>query len=85
MTTTHLRKVGGSTMLVVPPAFLNQLELKAGDSVGVAVSGKMIVINAKPKLCYTLSELISSSDYSKPQPKKEREWVDAPTVGDEIL
>lgn len=28
--TTHLRKVGGSIMLAVPPAFLDQMHLQAG-------------------------------------------------------
>lgn len=37
MHTTSLRKVGGSVMLAVPPAFLDQLHLHAGVTVGLAV------------------------------------------------
>ena len=39
MHTTNLRKVGGSIMLAVPPAFLDQLHLQAGATVGLAVAG----------------------------------------------
>ena len=39
MHTTNLRKVGGSVMLTVPPAILDQLDLKAGATVGLAVVG----------------------------------------------
>jgi len=34
---------------------------------------------------YTMDELLSASDYSQPQPDEEREWVDAPTVGSELI
>lgn len=37
MYTTNLRKVGGSVMLAVPPAVLEQLHLQAGVKVGLAV------------------------------------------------
>ena len=70
MHTTNLRKVGGSIMLAVPPAFLDQLHL---------------VVNPNPRPRYTLAELLAVSDYSQPQPADEREWVDAPAVGGELL
>ena len=37
MHTTNLRKVGGSIMLAVPPAFLEQLHLQAGATVGLTI------------------------------------------------
>ena len=85
MHTTNLRKVGGSVMLVVPPAFLDQLQLQAGATVGLAVDHGCLVVNPRPGPRYTLSELLAASDYSSPQPAQEREWVDAPTVGGELL
>jgi antitoxin ChpS len=83
--TTSLRKVGGSIMLAVPPAFLEQLNLQAGSSVGVSVAGGHLVIDPNPRPRYTLAELLAASDYSQPQPAAEREWVDAPAAGDELL
>ncbi|MBA5687062.1 AbrB/MazE/SpoVT family DNA-binding domain-containing protein [Rugamonas apoptosis] len=85
MHTTNLRKVGGSIMLAVPPAFLDQLQLQAGATVGLAVENGCLVINPNPRPHYTLAELLAASDYAQPQPAAEREWVDAPAVGRELL
>ena len=85
MHTTNLRKVGGSVMLAVPPAILDQLHLQAGNTVGLAVEGDCLVVKAKPRQRYTLTELLAASDYSQPQSAEDREWVDGPPVGGEIL
>lgn len=85
MYTTNLRKVGGSVMLAVPPAILDLLHLKAGVAVGVVVDGGRLVIEPSPRPRYTLAELLAASDYSRPQPPEEREWVDAPAVGGELI
>ena len=85
MHTTSLRKVGGSIMLAVPSAFLDQLHLHVGATVGLAVDHGRLVIDPNPRPRYTLAELLAASDYSQPQPTEEREWVDAPAVGGELL
>ena len=82
---TTLRKVGGSVMLAVPPALLDILNLNAGASVGVAVDGGRLVIEASPKPRYTLAELLAASDYADALSPEDREWLDAPAVGREIL
>ena len=85
MHTTNLRKVGGSIMLAVPTAFLDQLHLQAGAIVGLAVDRGCLVVNPSPRPRYTLAELLAASDYSQPQPAEEREWIDAPATGGELL
>ena len=85
MHTTNLRKVGGSVMLAVPPAFLDQLQLQAGATVGLVVDHGRLVMEPKPRPRYTLAELLAASDYSQPQSAEEREWVDAPAAGAELL
>jgi len=85
MHTTNLRKVGGSVMLVVPPAFLDQLHLQAGATVGVIITDGRLVVDPEPKPRYTLAELLAASDYSQPQSAEEREWIDAPAVGGELI
>ena len=85
MHTTNLRKVGGSIMLAVPPALLNLLRLKAGATVAVDVENGRLIIEPQQRPRYTLEDLLSASDYSQPQPPEEREWVDAPAVGGELL
>jgi antitoxin ChpS len=85
MHTTSLRKVGGSIMLAVPPAILDLLHLEVGATVGLAVDGERLVIDPKVKPRYTLDELLAISDYSQPQSAEERDWIDAPAVGRELL
>lgn len=82
---TNLRKVGGSVMLAVPPALLDLLHLKAGAPVGVAVDGGRLVVDPSPRPRYSLAELLAASDYSGPHAPDDREWLDAPAVGREIL
>jgi antitoxin ChpS len=83
--TTNLRKVGGSVMLAVPPTLLNLLQLKAGATVAVEVERGRLIVAPKPQPRYSLAELLAASDYSKPQTAEEREWIDAPAVGRELL
>ena len=82
---TNLRKVGGSVMLTVPPALLELLDLKAGAAVGIAIDGGRLVVETSPKPRYSLAELLAASDYSEAPSPQEREWLDAPAVGKEIL
>jgi antitoxin ChpS len=82
---TSLRKVGGSVMLAVPPALLDLLHLKAGAQVGVAVNEGRLIVEAAAKPRYTLAELLKTSDDAKPVSTKDREWLDAPALGKELL
>ena len=85
MHTTNLRRVGGYVMLAVPPAFLEQLNLQAGATVGLVVADGHLVVDPKPRPHYTLAQLLAISDYSQPQSAADREWVDAPAVGGELI
>ena len=82
---TNLRRVGGSVMLAVPPAILDLLHLRAGATVGVGVEGGRLVVEPKGRPRYTLAELLAASDYGEPPSPEDREWVDAPPVGRELL
>ena len=42
-----------------PPALLDLLQLKAGASVGVAVDGGRLIVEASPRPRYTLDELLA--------------------------
>lgn len=72
-------------MLVVPPAFLDQLHLQAGSAVNLSIEQGRLVLTPNPRPHYTLAELLAASDYSQPQSAEEREWLDAPVVGGELI
>jgi len=85
MYTTHLRKVGGSVMLTIPPALLDVLRLSAGANVGLAVDSGRLVVEPSPRPRYTLDELLAQCDASAELTAQEREWLDAPAVGRELI
>ena len=72
-------------MLALPPALLEMMELKAGSPVGIDVENGRLIIEPHRRPRYTLKELLAVSDYSQPQTAEDREWVDAPAVGRELL
>ena len=86
MHTTNLRKVGGSVMLAVPPAILDQLHLKAGATVGLVVDGDRLILQPQTKSRYTLDELLARCDYSSPleRTEEELEWLNLKPVGREL-
>ena len=84
MQTTTLRKVGGSVMMTLPPNLLEELHLQAGSTVGMEVNDHKLVIKpSRPS--YTLDELLAQCDPDAPITDEEREWLDAPAVGGEII
>jgi len=87
MHTTNLRRVGGSVMLAVPPALLDVLHLAAGAKVGLAVNDGHLVVEPVPRPRYTLAELLAEAEATGmyPLPAQEREWIDAPAEGRELV
>lgn len=85
MHTTHLRKVGGSIMLAVPPALLDILQLNADAQVGLTVDNGRLIIEPKPAPSYTLAELLAKCDPNPELTAEDRQWLDAAPVGKEEL
>lgn len=85
MHTTNLRKVGGSVMLAVPPPVLEMLHLQAGATVGLIVDGGRLIVQPQPRRRYTLDELLAQCDPTAEPTQEDREWLDAPPAGRELL
>ena len=85
MYTANLRKVGESVMLAVPPSLLDSLRLQVGSIVEIAVDNNRLVIRPQLRPRYTLDELLEASDYSQTPSAEEREWIDSPAVGRELI
>jgi len=79
MYTTRLKKVGGSIMLAVPPAVLKTLELSTD------INNGCLIIEPQKRPHYSLEELLAQCDPHAEMSEEEREWIDAPAVGREIL
>jgi antitoxin ChpS len=84
MSEAKLRKVGGSIMLTVPPAVLDELGVGADSVVDLAVKRGKLIVEPRSRKRYTLDELISQCDPKAPLDRDE-EWLSAPPVGRELI
>jgi antitoxin ChpS len=74
-------------MLAVPPVLLDQLQLKAGSTVALAVDGERLVVQTRPKPRYTLEELLAKCDpasFDEEMSEEDRIWINLPPVGREL-
>lgn len=82
---TNLRKVGGSVMMVVPPALLDLLHIGAGAKVGMAVDDGRLVVDPQPRPRYTLDALLAQCDGTAELTEHDRTWLSQDPVGDELI
>lgn len=85
MHTTNLRKVGGSVMMVVPPALLDLLHIGAGAKVGLTVDNGRLLVDPQPRPRYTLDELLAQCDAAAEQAEDDRPWLADRPLGDELI
>ena len=85
MHTTHLRRVGGSVMLAVPPALLDLLNLGIGAKVDIDIEDGRLVVAPKARPHYMLNELLAQCDEDSAIPADDRPWLDSGPVGKELL
>ncbi len=78
-----LRRVGGSTIVAVPSAFLDHLHLEPGNKVNIALDEGRIILEPASKPRYTLAQLLAKTDFSKVE--HDDAWVNGGTVGEEVL
>jgi len=84
MHTSNLRKVGGSVMLAVPRPILDLLRLEVGATVGLSVEDGCLIVHPASKPRYTLDELLAQCQPDAAISQEDRDWLDAPPVGQEL-
>lgn len=82
---TKLRKVGGSVMLAVPPVLLEILRLRPGATVDMGVERGRLVVDPQPRRRYSLDELLAQCDAKARRSTADREWLESPPGGGELL
>ena len=82
---SNIRKVGGSMMLAIPPAILDLLSLSQGSVIQMAVENDRLIIEAVKKPSYQLDDLLSQCNPDVPISEEDKEWLNAPSVGREII
>jgi antitoxin ChpS len=79
-----LRRVGGSIVVALPPALLDELRLGAKSTVAIAIEGDGIVLRPQARPRYTLSELIAACDDTAPL-EPDDQWNSGPPAGRELI
>ena len=85
MFTTHLRKVGGSVMLAVPPAILEMVQMRSGATVSVAVENGRLIVEPETRKRYSLQELLAQCDTSAPMSGEDVHWTASAPKGQELI
>jgi len=80
-TTVNLRKVGGSVMLPIPSAILEQAGLEVDMSVALQVHEDGIMLRSARKK-YSLDDLLTGDFQQGPE---ERAWTERVSRGRELL
>lgn len=78
-----LRRAGGSLVMTVPKAFIEQNHLQEGSQVELSLEGSRMTIEAPTKRRYKLEDLLAEMPEGK-LPKVEG-WDTTPAVGLEVL
>jgi antitoxin ChpS len=83
--TGRLRRVGGSVMVAIAPPLLDALGLDAGAAVELSLDAGRLVVRPIGRPRYTLDELLARCNPSAPLPREDREWLNSPPVGRELI
>ncbi|BBB62854.1 AbrB/MazE/SpoVT family DNA-binding domain-containing protein [Undibacterium sp. TC4M20W] len=78
-----LRRAGGSLVMTVPKAFIEQNQLQEGSQVELSLEGARMTVNAPSKRRYKLEELLAEMPGGE-LPKVEG-WDEMPPAGLEVL
>lgn len=81
----RLKKVGGSVMLAVPPAVLKTLGLSTDSEVGMTIENGCLIIEPQKRPHYSLEELLAQCDPHAEISEEDRQWIEAPAAGKELL
>lgn len=85
MSYATLRKVGGSVMVSIPPALLNETSLKIDMPVEISLTDDRCILISPRAPKYTLSQLLEECRGDFGQDDEDREWLDAPSAGGELV
>ena len=83
MASATVRKVGNTLMLEIPSDLEQRLHLVDGSQVELKADQKSFTVARRSK--YSLDELLSQCDFSQPMDEEEREWLESPPRGRELI
>lgn len=82
---SKFRRVGGSTMLAVPPSLLEALALEPGAEVTLEAKGGKLVVAPVSKSAPTLDDLLAECDSKAKAPRADKVWTAGVKRGKELI
>jgi antitoxin ChpS len=82
---SKLRKVGGSVMVAIPPALLEQLNLAPDAAVELSVKGGRLLVEQLARRRYSLKDLLAEARKVERKRDKDKAWVSGPRAGRELI
>lgn len=85
MPTTRLRKVGGSSMIALPPAALEALRLKPGSVVTLTIRDGSLVVEPQARPLYRLEDLLAQCEIEAEMSQEDKDWIHEQPKGRELI
>jgi antitoxin ChpS len=85
MRTTTLRQSGGSIIVSLPRALVEQIGLGPNAPVDITLEGESIVIAPQKRKWIGLKARLAQCDFSQPASQEDASWLDLPSVGGERI
>ena len=86
MAVATLRTLGGSVVMTIPKALLEQASLRAGAQVEIEYRGGRLIVEPRARPKYSLTELLAKSDSRNLAPSRaDGQWLKDGPVGEELL
>ena len=78
-----IRKYGNSSVVVLPPALMRDLDIQVGSSLAMSTTDGVITL--APKKRYTLEDLVAQCNPKAKPPKDIEAWDGMPSIGRERI
>ena len=85
MATFTVLETEAGPALKIPAAEVASLALREGSTLAASFVGEDLVLRPVRRGRYTADELLAQCDYSLPMSDEEREWLNTPPVGRELI
>ncbi len=81
----NLQQSEHGAILQVPQELLAELHLHVGEAVALETVGDGLLVRAHASARFNLADMLAECDFSLPVSDEEREWINAPALGRELL
>jgi antitoxin ChpS len=75
----------GVYSVTLPEELARKLGVHEGSALEIELAEQKLTLQSTKRSKYTAEELLAQCDYSLPMSREDREWLDSPPVGRELI